>query len=383
MSGIAALGPVLTQLTGVITSLTNVLSSQVGGASGGGAAAAPAQPAAPTPAAPAPAANAATGAAAVQGGGGATNVDNAALVSALTGVIQAITALVAALQSQVGGVSGGGAPGKTPTQTPPGKTPVQQTTQVAGASGSGAAAAPQKTAPPKGVPTPPATPTQVAGANGGAAPTKAPAKAPDKAPAKITPPPVVPAPPTQVGGANGGPVQQSPTQSPLQSPVQTPIHAGGPTGPVQGDVKLYDKDYGAIARLEAGAGMTAGGDFVELSGDPHVSVKINGVAKNYDIGYGPGTVTLKDGTKISWDTYGSKPRNTAIHSEFHLATFNIDSAGTEFDRGVKTNDGTDTAGLTTALTHAQLIEFESVLQTYAGSTTAPLKQTLPVTQTKS
>ncbi|MCW2972325.1 MAG: hypothetical protein JWN72_598 [Thermoleophilia bacterium] len=395
--GLAALGPVLTQLTDVIKSLTTAIGSQVAGASGGGAAAAPAAPL-PAPA-PAPVADAKAGA--VVQGGGADN--NGAIIAALQGVIEALNALVKALAAQVGGASGGGAPGKTPEQVPPGKTPEQAPpaklpeqvppakSDVGGQNGGPVQQAPQKEAPQKivdpapvktdvggehGGPvqqapqkfvyppfefvayTPPVVPTQptaVAGASGG--PEQAPDKAPDKAPEK-----------TDVGGANGGPVQQTPVQNPIQG---DPTQVGGVNGGgTAGTVTLSDTDKGSSAILK-----DANGNSVRIYGDPHVSITVGGKAENFTIGYGPGAVTLQDGTKITWNTYKVGEARAK-----HLETLKVDSAGTTFDQSINTGDGTNSSNLQTALTSAQLDEFAAALRTYKGSWQAPLTQVAVPTQ---
>ncbi|MBC7461984.1 MAG: hypothetical protein H7287_11530, partial [Thermoleophilia bacterium] len=354
-------------------------------------AAQPAAPAAAAPPAPAAAtANAQTGAATVQGGG-ATAGDNTQLIAALQGVIQAITALVSVLKAQVAGASGGGAPGKTPTQAAPGKTPEQTppaktpepipappvappVTQVAGANGG---AAPTQEAPQK-------EPTQVAGANGGVIqqmPTQAPpakiiftppgtavggaSGAPEKivepAPIKFVPPAPPVAPPTQVGGAKGGPVQQTPTQSPIQSPTQVGGANGG--GVAAGDVTLSNTDADFRATL-----TSKSGDSVSIWGDPHVTIKVGGKEDSFLIGYGPGSAQLSDGSIVSWDT---NPVGGA--REKLLKGFTVDSAGTTLDRTVTTGDKKDEKGLTTALSDVQLKEFATALRSYEGDWKLPLK----------
>lgn len=369
------LAGVLGQLTTTITSLSGALGgmasgggalpapgapaapapgTQVAGASGGGAPApAPVDPSKATPAMPsgvagasgggaAPVDAAATGAAQIQGGGG---MDMTAMTQALQGVIEALTALVAALQAQLGGATGGGAPmkpatdvagaegggapGKTPEQMPPGKGPATPPpSDVGGVQG-----------PPPKVDGPP---TKVGGDKGGPvhqAPTQAP--------------------PTKVGGDKGGPVQQaptqSPTQSPVQSPVQTPIQGGGA---VQGDVLLSDNDGRASAELKS-----ASGNVVEIWGDPHVKLKIDGKTDNFTIGYGPGSVQLTDGTTISWDTREDK----------HLGMFKVDRPGTAGDQQVNSKDGTNSKDLQTFLTDEQLREFGSALKAMEGPWTEPLR----------
>ncbi|MCW2972326.1 MAG: hypothetical protein JWN72_599 [Thermoleophilia bacterium] len=373
LASVSALSPVLTQLTEVIRSLSTVVGSQVGGASGGGAAAAPAaaaQPAAPTGATPpatttpvtapapvtpapapaaattaAPATNAAAGAAAVQGGGATT--DNAALITALQGVIQAITSLVTLLQAQAAATTGGGAPGKTPVQSTPATSP--PATQVAGASGAGTA--PQKVE---------------------QAVTPAPAKVvatPVVAAPPVAAPPAVPAVPTAVAGANGGPAQtpgQSPTQSPVQSPVQAPTQVGGVVGGGALDtVTLSDDDARSAGTLTA-----SNGDSVSIWGDPHVTLNLGGVEEKFEIGYGPGSVTLGDGTKVEWGTFGDATGDRYKHLQY----LRVDSPGTTGDVGIDTGDQQAAKDIKTSLTAAQLKELAAALRTYKGDWQQPLKQ---------
>lgn len=392
------LSGVLGQLTQTITSLTGALGgmangggaapapampapgTDVAGASGGGAAPAPIDPnaapapidpAAATPALPtdvagatgggaAPVDAATAGAAQIAGGGG---MDMTAMTQALQGVIQALTALVAALQAQLGGATGGGAPGKGPLQGGGEMPPVP--TDVAGAAGGGAPGKTPEQAPPGKMPAPMPAPTDVGGVQGPPAKVEAP-------PAKIVDPaPPVKAPPTQVAGDKGGPVQQAPTQVPTQvagdkggpvqqvptqSPVQqSPIQGGGP---VQGDVKLSDNDGRASAELKS-----ASGNSVEIWGDPHVKMNLDGKTENFTIGYGPGSVQLTDGTTISWNTREDK----------HLGMFKVDRPGTAGDQQVDSKDGTNAKDLQTFLNDDQLREFGAALKSMEGPWDQPLK----------
>ena len=228
------------------------------------------------------------------------------------------------------------APGKTPEQAPPGKmpAPMPAPTDVGGVQGPPA----KVEAPPAKIvdPAPPvkAPPTQVAGDKGGPV---------QQAPTQV---------PTQVAGDKGGPVQQVPTQSPVQ---QSPIQGGGP---VQGDVKLSDNDGRASAELKS-----ASGNSVEIWGDPHVKMNLDGKTENFTIGYGPGSVQLTDGTTISWNTREDK----------HLGMFKVDRPGTAGDQQVDSKDGTNAKDLQTFLNDDQLREFGAALKSMEGPWDQPLK----------
>lgn len=274
------------------------------------------------------AADAAAGANALGGGD-----PMAGIVQALKGIVEALSKLVALLASGTTGsgpaTKGGGGEPSTAAMLGAGSQPAAPVSDVAGASGGGHA---------------PTQKTQVGGAQG-------PAQVPTQMPTQV------PTQKTQVGGAQG-PVQlptQVPTQSPLQkSPVQTDV-AGG--GAVQGDVVL---DEGALnsVKLTSGAGNS-----VRMWGDPHVELSIDGTARTFDIGYGPGGVELSDGTRISWDT-------TAARKE--VQNFRIDRPGTEGDVQVNADDRTFERNLQTYLDDTQLREFAAALEQYEGPALRPL-----------
>lgn len=278
-------------------------------------------------------------------------------------------------KTDVGGANG---PGQTPGQVPPPKAkkkkprvggangPGQSPTQVGGANGPGQRPAPAKK-PPK-----PVAPPAVGGANGGPVVQQRPVV--QRPPVPVTPPvqtpPVVPAvpvpvtpPPTQVGGVQGPgqkPTQVGGVQGPRQVPTQVPTQVGGAKG---GTVILNEQDLRASAKLTSPEGNS-----VEVWGDPHIAITIDGKSETWDIGYGPGSIQLSDGSTVSWDTYEpGSPR------QFQLHNFRIDSAGTANDRAVSTSDGTDSANLTTALNDAQLREFATALRMYEGPMDQPLR----------
>ncbi|MCW2974271.1 MAG: hypothetical protein JWN72_2544 [Thermoleophilia bacterium] len=206
--GLDGIGPVLSQLTQVITGLTNVMKSSVGGVAGGGAAA-PAAPAkAAEPAAPAKTAEQTPPAKTPVAGGGATDAaaGASALLPVLTQLIEVIKQLAAALTAQGTGVAGATGGGAAPM-----KTVEQAPTKVGGENGGGVVQqAPQKIVDP--------APTKVAGEHGGGveqAPGKVGGKhghgvgqAPQKLDTLPTGPfftnmPTVTGPISQVGGATG------------------------------------------------------------------------------------------------------------------------------------------------------------------------------------
>ncbi len=330
--------------------------------------------------------DAAAGAANVAGGGG-TDAQMAALVTALQGVIEVLTQLVTLLQGKVGGITGGGptqkgdptqgevkgengGPEQKPTQKPEQK---DKDSKVGGKHGKGDDKKPEQKpdqkptqkpdqeppAPP--VPgTPPPPPTQVGGDNGPGQgdPTQVGGKnGPGQTPVQGPPPK------PEVGGANGGP-EQVPTQKPTQTPTQV-------AGAHEGNVILDNDDGRWSAKLTAKSGKSE--NSVELWGDPHVVVNMNGKEEKFDIGFGEASVTLFDGTVVSWNTYdkgeklaGQRPKQGDDVS-YILKDFKIDSAGSEFDRSVTTSDRDgdkgDQMGLTTALTDAHLKELVIALRT--------------------
>lgn len=162
-----------------------------------------------------------------------------------------------------------------------------------------------------------------------------------------------------------GPKGKDPRQQP---PVgqEPPVKGGGPEGggPERGDVTLSDRDSSFAARLES-----ASGDYVRMYGDPHVEAVIDGEREHFTIGYGPGNISLTDGTTVSWRTY---PVGSA--HEKRLLQFDIDSAGSQLDRTVRTNDGRNSADLATALDEPQLEELVDKLRAYEGDWQRPLRR---------
>lgn len=403
------LGPILSQLTGII----GQLSTAVGGVSGGGApgkapektpvqggGATPPAPTTPPPAATPPAstvagangsgaANAAQGAAQVQGGGATAPQDMAGIVAALTGLVEVLNQLIKALgvagggptqgppgkdippppgkdlppppKTDVNGEHGHGTPKQLPTQVPT-QLPPPPKTEVKGDNGPGQIPPPPgKDLPPPKLPPVPVTPpppTKVGGEQGpGQVPTQSPVQGP---PPKVEPP--------KVGGENGGPTKPpTPTQTPTQTPVQTPPK---PVIIEKGNVRLDNDDEKWSAKLTAVGGKAE--NSVELWGDPHVVITTNGKAEKFDIGFGNGKVTLFDGTVVSWDTY-----DKGKDHQFILSDFKVNSPGSQFDRSVTTRDRDgnkgDQMGLTTALTDAHLKELGIALSTMKGPMSEPLK----------
>jgi hypothetical protein len=163
----------------------------------------------------------------------------------------------------------------------------------------------------------------------------------------------------EVGGANGGTDQEppKPTDTPTQKPTQGPVQQS----PSE-TVTLSNDDRRKSAKLTSSTGNS-----VEIWGDPHVVIDIDGKEQKFEIGYGPGSITLSDGTKISWDTFGPKDA-----LKYRLRSFKIDSAGTENDQNVRTDDGKDESNLATALPDDLLEEFARLLAQYKGSMNQPL-----------
>ncbi len=153
------------------------------------------------------------------------------------------------------------------------------------------------------------------------------------------------------------PVRPTPVQhSPVQ---QTPIQTGGGSGTSR--VTLSNRDRNSSVRLQSDRGT-----MVEIFGDPHVRANVNGVRRTFDIGYGPGSITLKDGTKVSWDTYPNRSRA--------LRNFAIDAPGRGRDNKVSTADGKDVSNQPTNLSDAQLREFISKLSEFRGNWREPLRR---------
>lgn len=288
-----------------------------------------------------PAGDAGAGAAAIGTAGGAA-VSQQVLIDTLRQALAVLTQLVAQLTGGAG-ASGGGAvgqqpnqvPNQSPIQAPPMKTP----SQVGGANGGPV----QK------------FPTQVSGAHGGPV-QQQPGQFPGQTPG-------------QVGGANGGPAQypvqtpgQYPGQYPGQFPGQFPTQGGGPSTIGGGEVGGVDLSEGVHAvTLE-----DDNGDSVRIWGDPHVDVKLDGKREKFDIGYGPGEITLRDGTHVSWDTGRGNI----------LSTLSVDRPqGVDGDVDADVNDSTKLKNEATGLTNAQLREFIAELREFEGKPHEPLKRT--------
>lgn len=126
-----------------------------------------------------------------------------------------------------------------------------------------------------------------------------------------------------------------------------------------GDVRLDEGGFNAVT-LKSGDGTS-----VKMWGDPHIETVIDGKLKKFDIGHGPGSIDLADGTQISWDT--GKNGNT-------LKEFKVDRPGTIGDVFVDTSDWSMEKGLQTYLTSDQLREFASELENYEGNAHKPLER---------
>jgi LysM repeat protein len=155
------------------------------------------------------------------------------------------------------------------------------------------------------------------------------------------------------------PAPTKPTPTPVQqTPGQTPIQTGG--GTPTSRVLLDNRDRNSSVRLTSDRGT-----MVEIFGDPHVRAMVNGVKRSFNIGYGPGSITLKDGTRITWDTWHNSSRA--------LRNFAIDAPGDGRDNRVSTADGRDVRNQLTNLTDAQLREFISKLSEFSGDWAKPLR----------
>ena len=117
---------------------------------------------------------------------------------------------------------------------------------------------------------------------------------------------------------------------------------------------------------------SSSGTRVSIWGDPHVIIEIGGVIETFDIGYGPGNIELSGGVTVNWDTFG--PDDGDFPDGPPIRSFSIEATGDEFDQTVSTEDGINVVDQLTAMTEAQLLEFASVLRTYAGDRTQPLTQ---------
>lgn len=197
-------------------------------------------------------------------------------------------------------------------------------------------------------------------------PAQSPTQSPvQQSPVQQSPVQAPPAPPKAsvepAGGPKGGPAQV-PTQSPVQlspvqqSPKQEPTDSS--------TVTLSDQDAGLSATLTSSTGTV-----VKLWGDPHVQITEDGKTDTFDIGYGPGSVSLSDGSLVKWNTYADGQGGT-LHA---LHVLSVDSNGTTHDRNISTNDGTNSDKLSTALNDTLLREFAHKLRDLRGAWTNPLK----------
>lgn len=166
-----------------------------------------------------------------------------------------------------------------------------------------------------------------------------------------------------VDGESGGVVQQTPPPVPGGGPIEPPKPPDAP-----GQVKLYNYDAKSPGHRSASVELRgSNGNSVLIWGDPHVEVTLGGKTQKFNIGYGPGTVELKDGTVIEWTTFGGK-------NNFRLRVFKIDDTNNAFDTRVSTTDGKDVVGQMTGLTNAQLAEFGRALLAMKGPVGQPLIQ---------
>jgi hypothetical protein len=291
------------------------------------------------------------------------------LLQALQGVVAQLTALLAQMQGGAGPVGGG--PGGPPMKMGGGPTD----TAVAGASTLPAAGAqPALGAQPAG-----GGATAVASATGGGAPMKLanPVPAPMKMGCGI---------PTQVGGVSQvppmkfGAVSQVP---PMKLGVPTQVSAGGFPGqvapqkfgsPIQ-NVIQFDGDTAGGGPIGAAtlttndsrqsAKLTAAGGSVEMWGDPHVEVDLDGQPhQSFTIGYGPASIQLNDGTQIQWDT------GDGLHTMKSFQIVRPDGTG----QSVDLTDGKNQTSLATGLSSAQLQEFALKLRAHEGGPWTPWVQ---------
>lgn len=177
-------------------------------------------------------------------------------------------------------------------------------------------------------------------------------------PAIISPPPVKQTDdPVQVEVPKGGPVIEPPV-------VQLPVPPKDTSTVTIGDSA---KTNGVILKSSLGTS-------VELWGDPHVVINVDGKEEKFDIGYGEGSITLSDGTAIRWDTVDSGAR------KFWMEDMTVDYA-TGTDAFVNANDNVKSAAIMTRLTDSQLREFIEELRMYKGPMSSPLTRIAPPTPT--
>ena len=114
---------------------------------------------------------------------------------------------------------------------------------------------------------------------------------------------------------------------------------------------------------------SSNGSRVTIWGDPHVEIERHGEIERFDIGYGPGTLTLVGGAVIQWDTYD--PDSARFPQGPPLKYFSVQTAGGN-DITVDIADGVDSYDNLTSLTNAQLRDFAAQLRLLAGDATKPL-----------
>jgi hypothetical protein len=160
-----------------------------------------------------------------------------------------------------------------------------------------------------------------------------------------------------MGGGNG------PNINPIQ---QLPVQQTGGGGAFDNStVKLDNVDSRFSAKLTSSLGTS-----VELWGDPHVVIQTpdKPTPEKFDIGYGPGTVHLSDGTQVRWTTFDKGEQR-----QFVLKTFSVDGHDNTQDVDVATNDNKDVVGKQVQLNDSQLKEFAAALRTMTGPMSEPLK----------
>ena len=245
----------------------------------------------------------------------------------------------------VGGANGGGP--VDPKQDDPKQVPTQES--------------------PKPVPLPAPDPKPL--------PTPAPDSKPDPAP-DPKPEPLPPVPDMPTGGANGGgtvdpkqddPKQDDPKQVPTQeSPKPEPKPEPKPVTTVtldNDDAVDTDKDgHRYSAQLTSSLGNS-----VELWGDPHVTIVMDGTTENFEIGYGPASFTTSSGHTISWDT--NEPGQKL---QYVLRNFRVDSAAS-----VSTMDSKAESNIATPLTDEDLREFAAYLRTAKSVMNVPFNAPPP------
>jgi hypothetical protein len=209
---------------------------------------------------------------------------------------------------------------------------------------------------------------------GGADGTPPPAPAPAPAPAPLPDPKQDADPKTAVGGADGTPPDPKQGVPDQTDPKQA---FAAPPDPSQTPPKDTDKvTLDNVDKRESAKLTSSNGDSVEVWGDPHVVVDINGQKSNYEIGYGKGSFSTDDGNTISWDTYAKGAKH-----QYVLKDFSVNGPGTADDHTVQTFDGKDAHGLSTALTDTDLQAFAAYLETKKAPMNTALKPDVNTGQT--